>query len=49
MKISKVYPGSAPEKAGLHAGDLIYSINGYLTQEPGNLEWIFLTAAPRTS
>ena len=46
MRISKVSPGSAAEKAGLHAGDVIYSINGYLTQKHGNLEWIIVNSAP---
>ena len=44
MKVSKVYPGSAAEKAGLHAGDVIHSINGYLTTQPGNLAWIIANA-----
>jgi S1-C subfamily serine protease len=46
MKVSKVYPGSAAEKAGLHAGDVIHSINGYLTTQPGNMAWIIANAAP---
>lgn len=46
MKVAKVYPGTAAEKAGLHAGDMIYSINGYLTTERGNLAWIIGKAAP---
>jgi hypothetical protein len=46
MKVTKVHPGTAAEKAGLHAGDIIYSINGYLTTERGNLAWIIAKAAP---
>ena len=46
IKISTVYAGAAAEKAGLHAGDLIYSSNGYLTQVRGNLAWIIIHAAP---
>ncbi len=40
MKITKVYPGAAAERSGLHEGDVIHSINDYVTQQPGNLEWI---------
>ncbi len=46
MKVSKVYPGTAAEKAGLHAGDVIYSVNGHLTQQRGDLAWIIANAAP---
>ena len=46
IKVSKVYPGSAAEKAGLHEGDIIHSINGYLTTEHGNLAWIIAVATP---
>ena len=46
MKISSVAPGSTAEKAGLQPGDVIRSINDYVTQQPGNLEWIFVNAAP---
>ena len=46
MKVSRVDPGSAAAKAGLSVGDLIYSINGYLTQVRGNVEWIIGHAAP---
>jgi hypothetical protein len=48
MKVSKVFPGSAAEKAGLHASDVIHSINGYLTTQPGNCAWIIANAAPDT-
>jgi PDZ domain len=46
MRISNVYFGGSAEKAGLHVGDIIYSINGYLTQVRGNLAWIIAHAAP---
>ena len=46
MKITQIHPGSAAERVGLHEGDIIRSINDYLTQQPGNLEWIYVNAAP---
>jgi hypothetical protein len=46
MKVSKVYPGTAAAKAGLQAGDVIRSVNGYLTEQRGNLAWIIATATP---
>jgi S1-C subfamily serine protease len=46
LKVSHVPPGTVAEKAGLRAGDVIRSINGYLTIEPGNLAWIVANAAP---
>ena len=46
MKVGKVYPGTAAEKAGLQAGDVIRSVNGYLTEQRGNLAWIIANAAP---
>lgn len=46
MKVTRVYPGSAAERSGLHEGDVIHSINDYVTQQPGNLEWIYVNAAP---
>lgn len=45
LKVSKVYPGTAAEGAGLQVGDVIHSINGYLTEERGNLAWIIANAA----
>jgi hypothetical protein len=45
IKVSRVYPGTAAEQAGLKAGDVIHSINGYLTQQRGNLAWIIAHAA----
>jgi S1-C subfamily serine protease len=46
LKVSKVNSGSAAEKAGLQVGDMIYSINGYFTEQLGNLTWIIANAAP---
>jgi len=46
MKVEKVYPGSAAERAGLKVGDVIHSANGFLTQVHGNLTWIINTQAP---
>jgi hypothetical protein len=46
MKVVKIYPGSAAERAGLQVGDVIHSANGYLTQVHGNLRWIIDTQSP---
>jgi PDZ domain len=46
MKVARVYPGTAAAKAGIQAGDVLHSINGYLTQQRGNLAWIVAHAAP---
>ncbi len=46
MKVSKVYPGTPADKARIKPGDVIRSINGYLTQQAGNLTWIIENAAP---
>jgi len=46
MKVSKVFPGTAAAKAGLQAGDVIRSVNGYLTEQRGNLAWIIANAMP---
>jgi membrane-associated protease RseP (regulator of RpoE activity) len=47
MKVGKVFPGTAAEKAGLQAGDVIRSVNGYLTEQRGNLAWVIANAAPK--
>ena len=49
MKIGKVYPGTAAERAGLRAGDVIRSVNGYLTEQRGNLAWVIANADARQS
>ena len=46
MQVSNVHPDTVAERAGLHAGDVIQSVNGYLTTVPGNLAWIIATKAP---
>ena len=46
MQVTKVYAGSPADRVGLRAGDVIYSANGYLTTERGNLAWIITEAAP---
>ena len=46
MQVTKVYAGSPADKAGLRDGDVIHSVNGYLTTERGNLAWIINSAAP---
>jgi hypothetical protein len=46
MKVGKVFPGTAAAKAGLQAGDVIRSVNGYLTEQRGNLAWVIANAAP---
>ncbi len=46
MRVSRVVPGTAADKAGLKAGDTIESANGYMTQDPRNMLWIINNAAP---
>ena len=46
IQITKVYVGSPADKAGLRAGDVIHSVNGYLTTERGNLAWIITVGTP---
>ena len=47
MKVTNVYPGTAADKARLQAGDVLKSINGYMTEQRGNLAWIIANAAPK--
>jgi PDZ domain len=49
LKITKVYAHSAAERAGLRAGDVVLSINGYLTTKPGDLAWIIADASSSKS
>jgi hypothetical protein len=46
IKVTRVFPGSPAEATGLRVGDVIHSINGYLTTERGNLAWIISVATP---
>ena len=46
VRVSNVYPATAAEKAGLQPGDVILSINGYLTERRGDLTWIVANASP---
>jgi PDZ domain len=46
IKVTGVLRGNVAEKAGLRRGDVIHSVNGYLTTEPGNLAWIIAVATP---
>lgn len=46
LKVVKVRARSAAEQANLQPGDVIHSINGYLTTQRGNLAWITAHAAP---
>jgi hypothetical protein len=45
LRVSKVDSGAVGEKAGLHVGDVLQSINGYKTEQPGNIPWIIANAA----
>jgi hypothetical protein len=46
LRVTGVTAGSAAEKVGLRVGDVIRSINGYLTEHPGHLAWVAANAAP---
>jgi S1-C subfamily serine protease len=46
MKVETVYPGTPAQQAGLKVGDVIQSVNGYMTETPGNLAWIIANATP---
>ena len=46
LKIVNVLPGSTAANAGLQVGDVILSINGYVTEQLQHLTWIISNAAP---
>jgi hypothetical protein len=46
LKLTSVAPTSPADKAGLQAGDVIRSVNGFRTEVPGNLVWIIAHEAP---
>jgi hypothetical protein len=46
MKVTNVYPGTPAQRAGVQVGDVLLSVNGYLTEQRGNLAWIIANAAP---
>jgi membrane-associated protease RseP (regulator of RpoE activity) len=46
LKITSVIPSGVAEKAGLRIGDVMVSINGYVTQKLTDPEWIILNASP---
>ena len=46
MQVVQVYAGTPAQQAGLQVGDVIYSANGYTTQQHGNLAWIISTVPP---
>jgi hypothetical protein len=46
MKITNVAASGVAEKAGLQVGDILVSMNGYVTQKLTDPEWIILNASP---
>jgi S1-C subfamily serine protease len=44
MKITGLLPETVVANAGLHTGDIILSVNGYHTEQSGNLVWIMANA-----
>ena len=46
MKITNIYPGTGAANAALQVGDVLISVNGYLTEQRGNLAWIIAKATP---
>ena len=46
MKITNVYADTGAANAGLQIGDVLISVNGYLTEQRGNLAWIIANATP---
>ncbi len=48
MKVTAVYPGTLAQHGGLQPGDIIRSLNHYLTIQPGDLGWIIANATPQS-
>jgi PDZ domain len=46
LKVTGIIAAGVVEKAGLHVGDVIVSINGYVTQKLTDPDWILLNASP---
>lgn len=46
IKVAAVYAGTLAQQAGIQVGDIIRSINHYLTINPGDLGWIIANATP---
>ncbi len=49
LKITSLVPETVAANAGLHAGDIILSINGYRMEQPGNVAWIMAHAMPNNT
>ena len=47
LRVTRVSPGLPADRSGLVAGDVIRSANGFVTERPGNLDWIIANAASR--
>jgi S1-C subfamily serine protease len=45
IRVTRVYPGSPAETAGLRPGDVIQSTNDYVTEHLDHLRWIIANAA----
>jgi hypothetical protein len=43
-QITRIDPNSAADKAGLHTGDVIHSVNGYVTVDAATLGWVIVNA-----
>jgi hypothetical protein len=46
LKVTAVRAGSAAARAGLRAGDVIYSINGFPTTDREGLDWVLTQTEP---
>jgi hypothetical protein len=48
MKVTAVHPGTLAQAGGMKPGDIIRSLNHYLTLAPGDLGWIIANATPKS-